>query len=112
LQRIEPQEQIRVGDLTARSEHVPLLDQCGNAACKLDVTAALRMQQHVRETRVQWEPGQRAAVRGDTTGFVESIQLAQQLARLRERARGWRVQPLQLRRIRRSPRSELECERR
>ena len=69
-------------------------------------------QQHVAEARMHAERRHGASVRGDATARIERVELDEQLARLRERRGGRRVEPTQLQRVDDSRRGQVEHERR
>ena len=81
------------------AHHIALLQQRGNRCAQWQLSARLRGEHQMRESRLERQRRHALAVGGDASLGIECTQLGQQLPRLQEGAGTGRVEPAQLRRI-------------
>ena len=94
------------------AQDVALAQDRGKITCEAFSAEFLRLDSHVRETRMHSQFSEDAAVRGDAPRCVDGFELLQQLARLGKRCRGRRVEPGEAVGIRRAPAGQFQRERR
>ena len=110
-QGADAQAQVCIACAGRRAQHVALAENGGDLAREARRPQVPALDQQVCESRMSAHGGERAAMRGDAPGRVHRAQASQEIACLRERRRGRRIEPAQAPGIRRAPAGELERER-
>ena len=112
VQRVESGAQVRIGRAGSAAHWVALGKHRRDLAGEPREAETARTQHHVAEPRMHAQRGHLAPERRRAARGVDRLEPLQQVASLRERRRGRRIEPRQGSRIETSPARELECERR
>ena len=93
------------------AQDVAFAQQRGDVARERAMAECMPTQHSVREPRFDAQRGHRTTVCGHASIAIGGVERGEQLARLRERTRGWRVEPPQSRGVIDAGAGEFERER-
>jgi len=104
----DAQAQIDIAGSGDGSQDVSFAQNRGQIACQPRGSHAACLDQHVRQARMRTHRCERAAMRRDSRGGIDGLELPQQIARLCKRRGRRRIQPAQAGCVRGAPAGEFQ----